>query len=70
MNYINSYFLNVLLSLGFIEVFQKLVETELIKNIFDLLVMLVMVVLSRFFASFIERKYKRFLVKLKKKNIL
>ena len=67
-NYINSYCLNVLLSLGLIETIQHLFQAELIKNIFDLVIMLVMVVVSRFFSSFIERKYKRFLVKLKNKK--
>lgn len=41
-----------------------------LNNILDLLIMFVMVVISRFLSVFIERKYKKFLIKLKNKKIL
>jgi len=66
-NYINSYCLNVLISLGLLETVKELAKVELINNILDLLLMLIMVLLSRFLSSYIERKYKRFLVLIKKK---
>lgn len=66
-NYINSYFLNVFVSFGLIETVKEFTKVELINNIVDLFLMLVMVLISRFVTSYIERKYKRFLVLIKKK---
>jgi len=65
MQNFNSYFFNYICSIGLVGTLSELMKIEIIKNVLDLLIMLLMVIVSKFITTWIERKYKRFLVKLK-----
>lgn len=62
------YLLNVLFALGLVDIMQHLAKVELVKNVFDLLLMLFLVALSRIFSLKFERIYKKVLNKFKNKR--
>ena len=68
MNSLNSYFFTLLFSLGFVETFQQILKTEIVQSAFDLFALFFFALVSRFCTRYIERKYRKFLVKLKNKN--
>lgn len=65
MSSINSYLLNCLLSVTFIESISEIAKVQLLTNIFDLIIMFLMVLVSRFVSNYVEIRYKKFIIKLK-----
>ena len=59
MYYINSYLLNLLVYVGFLDLLKGIANIQLINNIFELLLMFFLVLLTRFITVPIEKLYKK-----------